>query len=257
MAIQAKIISSVHNPEMLMVCKLKDHKYRDQQGLFVAEGLRTCATMLQSGMPLEFVCITDISMLQKLPQRVPHQQVRVVSEDVMKKISQATSASGFVAVFKIPSQPSLEFFSTGVVLAGVADPGNMGTLIRTAAAMNVKTVVCIEGADPFGAKVVQASAGTIACVNIFKMTWQEVVKNARTRKLSLIALVSRGGRAPHELSYKNALLVVGSEAFGLPDEVIKACDQHMTIPMPGKTESLNAAVAGSIAMYVAWSDIIK
>lgn len=253
MTIQSKVISSLQNPEVVLIGKLQDHKYRKQYGLFVAEGLRVCSTLLAHADLLEFICVTDSALLKNFPVRISNQHIRIVTESVMQKISQATSASGIVGVFKIPEQVPVQKMAAGLVLAQVADPGNMGTLIRTAAAMGVKTIVCIEGADPYGFKVVQSSAGNIAAVDIFFMTWQQVYENAHNQKLQLIALVSEKGIAPEKLSFENALLVVGSEAFGIPQKWIEECDKKMTIPMPGKTESLNAAVAGSIAMYLAWA----
>jgi RNA methyltransferase, TrmH family len=125
----------------------------------------------------------------------------------------------------------------------------MGTLIRSCAAMNYKTVVCIKGTDPWSPKVVQASAGTIGMVNIFQVTWDELIQNKQN--LNLCALVVSGGNKPQDIDLSNTLLVVGSEAHGIPDEWLGQCEQKLTLPMPGKTESLNAAVAGSIALYLA------
>jgi TrmH family RNA methyltransferase len=124
----------------------------------------------------------------------------------------------------------------------------MGTLIRTAAAMDVKTVICIESTDPWSPKVIQASAGAIAQVNIISMNWHDLI--AAKKDLPLFALVVDSTKKPEEVTNRNCLLVIGSEAHGIPAEWISDCDEKVTIPMPGKTESLNAAIAGSIAMYV-------
>jgi TrmH family RNA methyltransferase len=132
------------------------------------------------------------------------------------------------------------------------DPGNMGTLMRTCAALNKKTVVCVGGVDPYHPKVVQASAGTLGLLDIFQLSWVDVVHIANTNKLSLCGLIVRGGKQHTEISFDKTLLIVGSEAHGLPIEYAQACDQTMTLSMPGKTESLNAAIAGSIALYLAW-----
>lgn len=138
--------------------------------------------------------------------------------------------------------------TAGIVLAKLSDPGNVGTLIRTAVAMNVHTVVCVETVDPYSPKVVQASAGTLAAVNLVQLSWDELMQ--QKGNLQLCALIVSGGKKPSELTNSNTLLVIGSEAHGLPNDWFHACETTMTIEMPGNAESLNAAVAGSIALYL-------
>jgi TrmH family RNA methyltransferase len=143
----------------------------------------------------------------------------------------------------------LDQLTTGIVLAQISDPGNMGTLIRTAAAMNKKTVVCVETVDPWNPKVVQATAGALGSVSLFCMTWDELLRSKKN--IPLCALVAQDGKMPDTINLKDALIVVGNEGAGIPDAWIAQCDEKITLPMPGKCESLNAAVAGSIALYLA------
>ena len=188
------------------------------------------------------------SMLKKAQSLVSDDQITLVTKEVMAKISQATSPSGIVGIFKLPKKPKIEKLSSGVVLADIADPGNMGTLIRTCAAMGHTSVVVVGGVDPWSHKVVQASAGTIAQVNIFSWSWEKLLQNKKDKQL--VALVPKNGNSPKDLDLKNSLLVVGNEARGIAQEWVQTCDKKMTLPMPGKVESLNAAVAGGIALYL-------
>lgn len=174
--------------------------------------------------------------------------ISTVSHDVMKKISTAVTPSGFLAIFAIPENPSLDGLTAGLVLAQINDPGNMGTMIRTAVSCGIKSIVIVEGVDPWAPKVIQASAGAMSWINIFQINWGTLIKSKGN--LQLCALVVKDGIAPDKIKSKNALLVVGNEAHGLPKEWQKSCDQLVSIPMPGGTESLNAAIAGSIAMYL-------
>src|SRR5204862_392081 len=135
-------------------------------------------------------------------------KIVIVPERVMNKISITTTPSGMVAIFTIP-QPTTASLQEGLVLAQMQDPGNVGTLIRTAAALKKRTVICIEGVEPWSPKVVQASAGTIAMVDILQLSWQELLQ--QKQELSLCALVVQGGKSPRELTLSNTLLVVGSE----------------------------------------------
>jgi len=243
------ILTSLNNPEIKNVAKLAMAKQRQSQQRFIAEGQRVVSTLIQSGCIPETIYVTQEHATTL--KNVSAEQITIVSPFVMKKISQAKTPSGILAVFHLPKTVSPEKLGHGIVLARIADPGNMGTLIRTAAAMGVHSVVIIDGADPFGPKVVQASAGTICDVTIFIWSWQELLNNKKN--MHLCALVVAGGNSPSEIDFSDTLLVVGSEAQGIPDPWLSDCHKKLTIPMPGKTESLNAAVAGSIAMWCAYA----
>ncbi len=247
-----KIITSVQNSLVKRVTSLHHAKYRAEFGEFIAEGARIVQTILDSRIQLINLFLTDPKQICQLAATIPNDKIIIVAENVMEKISTASTPSGILAVFKIPPQPSFEQFGEGIVLADVADPGNMGTLIRTAAAMDRKTIVIVGGTDPWSPKVVQASAGTIGAVNLYQLDWHKVLKQKKERGLHLIALVIAGGKTAQQLSFEKSLLVVGSEARGIPDQWISTCDELMTLEMPGNIESLNAAVAGSIALYLSY-----
>ncbi len=243
-----KTITSTQNPEIKSIAKLSTKKGRQETRQFIAEGVRVIATLVGAEHKPVAVYAT-LNMLAHAEKVAPKNNITIASEPVIKKISQVKSPSGILAIFKLPEIPKLEDLSAGLVLAQIADPGNMGTLIRTSAALGYRCVVIIEGCDPYSPKVIQASAGTIGQMNVFQPTWDKLLENRK--KLCLTALVVKNGQTPAELDLKNTLLVVGSEAHGLPQEWIDACDQKLSLPMPGGTESLNAAVAGSIALYLA------
>jgi len=243
-----KQITSLQNDEVKLVVQLcKESRERHSQKLFVAEGLRTCSTLIESNVRLvQLYCVYN--QVDKIESLCDEEFVTVVSEAVMNKMSPSTSPSGILAVFEMP-EPKKEL-STGIVLAQIADPGNMGTLIRTCAAMGKKTLVIVEGTDVFGPKVIQASAGTIGFVNIIQCTWDELLK--LKKEMPFYGLVVEGGKEIAPIK-EDHLLVIGNEAHGIPTDWQENCDQLITLSMPGKTESLNAAIAGSIAMYVGWA----
>ncbi len=244
-----KTINSRTNDTIKHVVSLYQKKQRSAHKQFIAEGLRTCATLIESGMQLIQFFVTEqhVSAAQKL---VNETMITLVADSVMEKLSSATTPSGIVGQFAMPEAHSAHTLSSGLVLAEISDPGNMGTLIRTAAALNQKSVVIVGGTDPYSPKVIQSSAGTIGMVHIFQWEWHELLEHKG--KNQLIALVVSGGKTPSEMNAPHALLVVGSEAHGIPEQWVSDCDMRMTLAMPGSTESLNAAVAGSIALYV-WS----
>ncbi len=264
-----QIITSVQNYKIQQVCKLHDSKARAKQQLFLAEGMRTIETLLlqvsqansNSGLILAQLFITP-EIWGDCPENIkslPDNLITLVSQQVSAKISTTSTASGVLAVFEIP-QHSLDHLannltsnlSAGIVLVDLNNPGNLGTLIRTAAALNLETVVTIAGTDPWSPKVVQASAGTIGKVKIYQLTWPELLKAKQNLKLCALAPNAKLNLlAPENRQIiKNNLLVIGNEAHGIPKEYLETCEYQLSLPMPGNTESLNAAIAGAIAMYL-------
>lgn len=243
-----KKITSSSNQLIKELAKLHTAKERKKQGLFTVEGLRAVQTFIEAGHSPEYLFVTEEQYSSVISFSSPD-QLTLVTEPVIKKLSSATTPSGILAIFKI-KQPEITKLEPGLVLAQISDPGNMGTLIRTAVALNKKTIIVVEGVDPWSPKVIQASAGTIAYAKIFELSWQELVKTKGS--LELCALVVSGGKKPQELNIADHLLVVGNEAHGIPEDWLSDCSQSLTLPMPGGTESLNAAVAGSTALYLGW-----
>lgn len=244
----AQYITSLTNDHIKHVVQLHTPKYRTKFKEFIAEGFRTISTIIKAGNTPITLFTTD-EFLYDARQLTKEQYIMVVTPEVMNKISTSIAPSGLLALFSIPAQPSFDDLSAGVVLAKVTDPGNMGTLIRTAAAMNKKIVVCVETVDPWNPKVVQATAGAISMVSIFCINWHDLLLNKKN--IPLCALVASEGTNPSTVNLHDAFIVVGNESHGIPEEWVAQCDEKITLPMPGNFESLNAAVAGSIALYLA------
>jgi len=241
-----KEIISLTNTEIKHLVSLHEVQARKKFRETIIEGMRAVATAYKAGMLFECIYVTK-KLAIFAQENFPEVPRVLVTDKIMDKISTAVTPSGLLARVKIPAQPTTKL-SSGIVLAEIGDPGNMGTLIRTAAACNIKTVVVISGTDPWSPKVIQASAGTIALVSIFQFTWKELLQAKHS--LKLYGLVVQGGKAPSLLSSQSALLVVGSEAHGLPAIWQQECEELISLSMPGGTESLNAAIAGSIALYM-------
>jgi TrmH family RNA methyltransferase len=240
-----KKISSRQNPQIMSAAALHTSKERTKQQRFIAEGMRTCMALIASPIKLAQLYVRE-DLLHTIPTEIEDHYITVVTEPVMEKLSAATTSSGIVGVFFIPENPPAASLTPGLVVANITDPGNMGTLIRTCAALNIQSVVVVEGVDLWNPKVVQASAGTLGNVTLFSMSWEQLC--AAKKDIPLAALVVSGGKSVGK-EYNKSLLVVGNEAHGIKPEWLARCEQQITIPMPGNAESLNAAVAGSIALY--------
>jgi RNA methyltransferase, TrmH family len=245
-----KYITSLLNAEIKNIAKLKTIQGRRSQKLFIAEGLRTCNALATRYALNKLYCTEHtVKEAQSIAQNTPLQPI-VVTDTIMQKISSSKTASGILAVFNLPKQAISQTISNGIVLAQVQDPGNMGTLIRTAAAVGASTVVTVEGCDPWSPKVIQSGAGAHALVTIADINWSTLITHKK--ELPLYALVVKGGITQLTSSVSKGLLVIGNEAHGIPQEWIGQCNSLLTLAMPGGTESLNAAVAGSIALYLAY-----
>jgi TrmH family RNA methyltransferase len=244
-----KTITSPDNALVKKALKLKNPRNRDEHTRCLVEGLRSIETFLNSPYKLARLYVTE-EHIEWVKQACDERFFVVVDARIMQKLSAASTPSGVVGIFDIPQQPALTKLSDGIVLAQIQDPGNMGTLIRTATALN-KAVILVEGANPYNQKVIQSTAGTIAHARIFRLSWDQLIEHAQAQSLTLSALVVENGIDITTIKdNKKRLLIVGNEAHGLPEEWQTDCNEQITLPMPGGTESLNAAVAGSIALYM-------
>ncbi len=237
-------ISSVSNEQVKHVVELQNKWYRYEHRQFVVEGTRACAQLFEKYEP---VVIYMTETYYKTCEFKGFDNIIIgVAEHVMAKMCTSKSPSGICAIFTIPAEMSLPQNGPGLVLIEVSDPGNMGTLIRTAAAMNIQEIVLVGGVDPYNSKVIQSTAGCMTTVNIYQTSFEQLV----AQQLNLCALVVKNGVTPENIDLKNKFLVVGNEAHGLLPAQVQACQEKMTIPMPGHAESLNAAIAGAIGLYL-------
>lgn len=235
----AEAISSTRNPAVMEAARLHRVRHRRDTRRTLLEGPSVVLEAIGAGVPL-----LEVYVLEGEP--VPPgfaDTASIVTADVLGKLAGTSSPRGPIAVIGIP-ESALPTDRPALVAWGVSDPGNCGTMVRTAAAFGYGYVSGPESADPWSPKVLRAGAG-----GHFRTTVATVGDLGSLRGLRLVGTVARGGDAPGRVRAGEAL-IVGSEAHGLPDEVVAACDRLVTIPMRGGTESLNAAVAGGIAAYL-------
>ncbi len=237
-------ITSLRNPRIVDVAKLHDRRHRLAAGLTIVEGPHLVADAATGGAAIVELYATPES--PPLRSAIP---ATVVSPAVLERIAGTAHPRGPVAVVRIPAPGQLRSTPT-VVLWGVGDPGNVGAIIRSAAAFGFAVAVVEGSADPWAPKTIRAAAAAQFHTNIIPLRAEDALDQLAAAGLELCVAVPAGGIAPESLAGAARALIIGNEAHGLPDTVQARADHRLSIPMPGAIDSLNAAVAAGILLYL-------
>lgn len=225
-----ELIRNHRNAAVVDAARLHRPKARRERGQTLIEGPDLIRDALAAGAKVE--------KLFALPEGAPQGSL-LVDERAMSRLAGTKSPRGPVAVVQIPTRS--EIGSRDVVVAvGVSDPGNVGTLIRTAAAFGMAFAYTPGTADPWSPKTLRAGAAGQFQTPVVR------ISDISELDHTLVAAVIEGGLAPSDVTAEKVALLIGEEAAGLSAEVVEAADVRVTVPTPGATESLNAAVAAGI-----------
>ena len=240
-------ITSRKNPFLQQVRRLlSSKKEREQAGLFVADGTKLLEEAIRWCQNLDTVILSD-SIEIKVPESV--RLVRV-PEDVMESISPMQTPQGALFLCRLPEKTAFTPKPGMLMLDGIQAPGNLGTILRTADALDVP-VVLLEGcADPYSHKVVRASMGAVFRTDVQQTTWEEA--KAQCEKAGIpVAVTALSDRAVdlRQAKLETMAVVIGSEGQGVRKEILEKAGQELIIPMNPRCESLNAAVAAAIVMW--------
>ena len=240
-------ISSRKNPLLQQVKKLlTSRSERRKTGLFVGDGVKLLEEAVKYGAELQAVILSE-GVEASVPQGV--RTVRV-PEDVMASISPMEAPQGAMFLAKIPAQQDFRPKKGMLILDGVQDPGNIGTILRTADAMDVSVVLLDGCADPWSWKVVRSTMGAAFRAPVFQAGWGEVLEKCREAGIP-IGVTALSDRAVdiRSADLSEMALVIGSEGRGVRKEVLENADRELIIPMNPHCESLNAAIAAAIVMW--------
>ena len=240
-------ITARKNPLLQQVRKLlTSRKARREAGLFVADGTKLLQEAVRFFPGLETVIFSDGVEVQ-VPDSV--QQVQV-PKDVMESISPMSTPQGALFVCRLPEPQPFQAVPGMLLLDGIQDPGNLGTILRTADALQVP-VALLEGcADPYSHKVVRASMGAVFRAPVVETDWQTARKECREKEIP-VAVTALSDRAQdlRQAELSRMAVVIGSEGQGVRPEILESADAELIIPMNPRCESLNAAVAAAIVMW--------
>jgi len=244
-----------------LINSLANKKYREQHQLFKAEGTKNVLDFISGQMVCKEVFATH-SWIYTHRDSLADTEVTPVTEAEMKKLTELTTPSEVLALFVLPDYPANVAGSDSLVLMldDIKDPGNLGTIIRTADWFGIHHIICSEqSTDAFSHKVVQASMGSLARVHLTYANLQQVLSELPETTPVYGALLE--GKPIGEIKHQGSgVILIGSEAHGINKELYHYINQPVTIPpgLPtpqGRAESLNASVAASIICYALTSPI--
>ena len=243
----AEYITSRKNPLLQQVKKLlSSKKERESAGLFVADGTKLLDEAVKYCPGLDTVILSE-GVDEQVPEGV--RMVRVPG-DVMASVSPMETPQGALFLCRLPERKAFAPKPGMLLLDGIQDPGNIGTILRTADALEVP-VALLEGcADPYSHKVVRASMGAVFRTPVLQTTWAEARAACEEAGIPIgVTALSDRAKDLRKADLKSMTVVIGSEGRGVRKEILENADAELIIPMNPRCESLNAAIAASIVMW--------
>ena len=248
---EREIITSRANPLLTRVRKLNSRRsFRREEGRFAAEGPKLLTEALRWGAELEAVIFATGVSLPELPGLV---RVVEVADSLLASIADTESPQGIVFLCKgkalaMPGELTGERY---LVLDGVQDPGNVGTIWRTADAFGAEGLILCSGcADPWNPKTVRATMGAVFRLPAYESTLETAAEKLVRAGISLYATALREDTEDiRDVSFDQAAVVIGSEGRGVSRQALELCGKTVKIPMRARCESLNAAVAASVVLW--------
>ena len=259
------LITSFRNPKVKLLRSLRQRKYRQREGVFLIEGIRIVEEALDCGAPVETLVYAPELLVseraQALVDRVPVAQRLALAAGVFGSLSERDQPQGLAAVVHIQDLPLAAIPLAADLLVLVAyqlsDPGNLGSIIRTADAAGATGVVVVEpSADPYDPQAVRATMGSLFALPVVRLgdgvdllPWYEQVRAAGL-PLHVVATSAHGALVHFDADYRGpVVLLLGNESYGLPDTVRDSADVTVRLPMRGRATSLNVSAAAAALVY--------
>lgn len=254
-----QVITSKDNELVKNIKKLKEKKYRDAYNKYIIEGVKLIEEAIQEKADIENIvicedCMGDNNCIdKKLMYEIAKNNCIYVDSKVFNTITDVSNPQGILAVVKRSEKNNKINYNEDIiiVLDGIQDPGNLGTILRTVDSANLKQIVISkETADVYNPKVVRSTMGAIFRVNIIKS--ENIINDLISMKengYKIVVTSLQTTDSIYDINYMKKVIVIGNEANGVSEQVKEIADNKVKIPMLGKTESLNASVATGIMIY--------
>ncbi len=235
------LYSSVNNPKIKQLTKLKTKKYRNKQNLFLVEGAHLVKEAYESGYLKELLLLENKTFNLDV-------ETNYITENVLNTLTEVESPVGIIGI--CTPKPMTLKGNKLLILDSIQDPGNLGTIIRSSVAFNIDTIIINDKcADPYSDKVIRSSQGMIFKTNIIKKDLT-IFLNEIKGKIPVYGTKVDGGKDLKTLEkISKFAIIMGNEGNGVNPKLLDMCDEYLYIPMNSKCESLNVGVATSIILY--------
>jgi TrmH family RNA methyltransferase len=261
---QVKEVTSLANPIIKDIKSLSDKKTREQSGTFMAEGLKLVIDAIELGWTIRTLVYAKAAKAKPLVEQMAAKTVASgglvleVSEKVLSSITRRDNPQMVVGVFENRWKPLCDIRpgqgETWIALDRVRDPGNLGTIIRTADAAGASGVILVgETTDPFSLETVRATMGSVFAVPVSRATPEEFIAWKKQAGVSVVATHLAGSVDYRTIDYKKkpVVILMGNEQSGLPEQLAREADALARIPQQGLADSLNLAVASAVMLFEA------
>lgn len=242
-----EIITSLENKKIKYINKLKNKKFRDEEGIFVIETKHLVEEAYKSGFLTELYLVdTNIESNILEDDKINKYQI---TEEIMNKISSLESPSNFLGLVK--KLPTINYGNRLLILDNIQDPGNLGTIIRSAVAFNLDTLILSNDCvDLYNDKTIRSSEGMLFKLNILRKDLNTFLTELKNNNYTIYGTDVINGNIVGEIKFpKKYAIIIGNEGKGLKSALKNLVDQNIYIPMSPNAESLNAGIAASIIMY--------
>ena len=238
------LITSIDNKKIKLYYKLKDSKFRQQNRLYLVEGMHLVKEAYEANVLDDLLLLTDDTLEFNYAKEVTY-----VSENILKKLSSLTNYSHVIGVCHM--KDNMDIIGNKVlILDNIQDPGNLGTIIRSSCAFNVDTLVLSKDTvDLYNDKVLRSSQGMVFKVNIVVADIKEVINKLKNDHYLILGTNVKDGIDVNSVSANKYALIMGNEGSGISKDISSLCDKNIYIKMNKNCESLNVGVATSILLY--------
>ena len=242
------IITSKDNEIIKNIKKLKEKKYRLDS--YIVEGIKMVKEAINENQEIALIAIREDF---KIDFDTKNTKIITISNKIFNDISDVKTPQGILAVIKKNQNNQIETNQEYILaLDSLQDPGNMGTIIRTADSANINQIIINKTTvDPYSPKVIRSTMGAIYRTNIIEVEdLKATLKEMKLKGFQIITTDLKATQSIYDINYNNkTVVVIGNEANGVSQEILQTADKKVIIPMLGKTESLNASIAASIMIY--------
>ena len=250
-------ISSKDNSLIKHLKKLKEKKYREEYCEYVIEGIKLIKEAIQENANIKQIVVCDgCDNSELIESHLKYEMAKIdfiyVPENIFKTISDVESPQGILAVIGKPNKEEINL-DEDIILAldDIQDPGNLGTILRTADSVGLKQILVSKGtADAFNPKVVRSTMGAIFRVKVIECEdLKHTLCDLQSKDYKVVCTSLNAKKNIYQIDYKKKVIVIGNEANGVSKDIQNIADEKVIIPMLGKTESLNASVATGVILY--------